>query len=77
MAKFKFSDARITDIVAILDKDEEGKFILTLDDEQFDFEQILNDHVGDVVAVKFTRDIEWGAKWILEEERMKQNLNGS
>ena len=55
MAKFKFSDARITDIVAILDKDEEGRFILTLDDEQFDFEQILNDHVG---AIKFTRDIE-------------------
>ena len=58
MAKFKFSDARITDIVAILDKDEEGKFILTLDDEQFDFLQILNDHVGDVCAIKFTRDIE-------------------
>jgi hypothetical protein len=58
MAKFKFSDARITDIVAILDKDEEGRFILTLDDEQFDFEQILNDHVGDVCAIKFTRDIE-------------------
>lgn len=58
MAKFKFSDARITDIVAILDKDEESKFILTLDDEQFDFEQILNDHVGDVCAIKFTRDIE-------------------
>ena len=58
MAKFKFSDARITDIVAILDKDEEGRFILTLDDEQFDFEQILNDHVGDNISVKFTRDIE-------------------
>lgn len=58
MAKFKFSDARITDIVAILDKDEEGKFIISLDDEQFDFEQILNDHVGDNIAVKFTRDIE-------------------
>lgn len=58
MAKFKFSDARITDIVAILDKDEEGRFILTLDDEQLDFEQILNDHVGDVCAIKFTRDIE-------------------
>ena len=77
MAKFKFSDARITDIVAILDRDEDGRFILTLDDEQFDFEQILNDHVGDVVAVKFTRDIEWGESWILEEERMKQSLNGS
>ena len=58
MAKFKFSDARITDIVAILDRDEEGKFILTLDDEQYDFEQILNDHIGDVCAIKFTRDIE-------------------
>ena len=55
MAKFKFSDARITDM---LDKDEEGRFILTLDDEQFDFEQILNDHIGDVCAIKFTRDIE-------------------
>lgn len=58
MAKFKFSDARITDIVAILDRDEEGKFILTLEDEQFDFEKILGDHVGDVCAIKFTRDIE-------------------
>ena len=58
MAKFKFSDARITDIVAILDKDEEGRFILTLEDEQYDFEQILNDHIGNVCAIKFTRDIE-------------------
>ena len=58
MAKFKFSDARITDIIAILDKDEEGRFILSLEDEQYDFEQILNDHVGDNISVKFTRDIE-------------------
>ena len=58
MAKFKFSDARITDIVAILDKDEEGRFILSLEDEQYDFEQILNDHVGDNISIKFTRDIE-------------------
>jgi hypothetical protein len=58
MAKFKFSDARITDILAILDKDNEGRFILTLDDEQYDLEQILNDHVGDTIALKFTRDIE-------------------
>ena len=58
MAKFKFSDARITDIIAILDKDEEGRFILSLEDEQYDFEQILNDHVGDNIFVKFTRDIE-------------------
>lgn len=58
MAKFKFSDARITDIVAILDKDEEGKFILAMDDEQFDFEQILNDHIGDNIKCTFTRDIE-------------------
>ena len=58
MAKFKFSDARITDIVAMLDKDEEGRFILSLEDEQYDFEQILNDHVGDNISVKFTRDIE-------------------
>lgn len=58
MAKFKFTDSRITEIVAILDKDENGKFILTLDNEQFDFEQILNDHTGDNISVKFTRDIE-------------------
>jgi hypothetical protein len=58
MAKFKFSDARITDILAILDKDNEGRFILTLDDEQYDLEQILNDHVGDTCSIKFTRDIE-------------------
>lgn len=58
MAKFKFSDARITDILAILDKDVEDRFILTLDDEQYDLEQILNDHVGDTIALKFTRDIE-------------------
>ena len=77
MAKFKFSDARITDIVAILDKDVDGKFILTLDDESYDLEQILNDHVGDVTTVRFTRDIDWGDAWILREERTKQNLNGS
>lgn len=58
MAKFKFSDARITDIVAILDRDEEGKFILTLDDEQYDFEAIMSEHVGDVIKCTFTRDIE-------------------
>ena len=58
MAKFKFTDSRITDIVAILDKNDEGKYILTLDDETLDFEQILDEHIGDVVAVKFTRDIE-------------------
>lgn len=58
MAKFKFSDARITDIVAILDRDEEGKYILTLDDEQLDFDKILEEHVGDICSVKFTRDIE-------------------
>ena len=57
MAKFKFSDARITDIVAILDRDEEGKYILTLEDEQLDFEKILESHVGDVCSIKFTRDI--------------------
>ena len=58
MAKFKFSDARITDILAILDKDVDNKFILTMDDEQYDLEQILNDHIGDTIALKFTRDIE-------------------
>ena len=58
MAKFKFSDARITDIVAILDKDEEGRFILSLEDEQYDFEAIMSEHVGDTIAVKFTRDID-------------------
>lgn len=58
MAKFKFSDARITDIVAILDRDDDGKFILTLDDEQYDLEQILADHVGDTATIRFTRDIE-------------------
>ena len=58
MAKFKFSDARITDIVAMLDKDENDNFILTLDEEQYDLKAILSDHVGDVCAIKFTRDIE-------------------
>lgn len=58
MAKFKFSDSRITEIIAILDKDEEGRFILTLDDEQYDLAQILADHVGDTTSIKFTRDIE-------------------
>ena len=58
MAKFKFSDARITDILAILDRDEEGKFILTLDDEQYDFEAIMAEHVGDTIKCTFTRDID-------------------
>ena len=77
MAKFKFSDARITDIVAILDKDVDGKFILTLDDESYDFEAIMSEHVGDTIKCTFTRDIEWGDVWTLREERTKQNLNGS
>lgn len=58
MAKFKFSDARITDILAILDRNEEGKFILTMDDEQYDFEAIMSEHVGDTIKCTFTRDIE-------------------
>ena len=58
MAKFKFSDSRITEIVAILDKDEDGRFIVAMDDEQLDLEAILGDHVGDTIKCTFTRDIE-------------------
>ena len=58
MAKYKFSDARITDIVAMLDKDEEGRYIVTLEDESYDFNKILDEHVGDQIAVKFVRDYE-------------------
>ena len=61
MAKFKFSDSRITEIVAILDKDENDEFIVTLDDESYSLKKILEDHVGDNVQLRFTRDIEWGA----------------
>ena len=75
MAKFKFSDARITDIVAILDKDAEGKFIITLDDEQYDFEAIMSEHVGDTIKCTFTRDIEWGDTWIGRDLRMKVMKN--
>lgn len=60
MAKFKFSDSRITEIVAILDKDENDEFIVTLDDESYSLKKILEDHVGDNIQLKFTRDIEWG-----------------
>lgn len=58
MAKFKFSDSRITEIVAILDKDENDEFIVTLDDESYSLKKILDDHVGDNIQLKFTRDIE-------------------
>lgn len=58
MAKYKFSDARITDIVAMLDKDEEGRYIITLEDESYDFNKILDEHVGDQITVKFVRDYE-------------------
>lgn len=58
MAKYKFSDARITDIVAMLDKDEEGRYIITLEDESYDFNKILDEHVGDQINVKFVRDYE-------------------
>ena len=75
MAKFKFSDARITDILAILDKDAEGKFILTMDDEQYDFEAIMSEHVGDTIKCTFTRDIEWGDVWIGRDLRMKVMKN--
>ena len=75
MAKFKFSDARITDIVAILDKDAEGKFILTMDDEQYDFEAIMSEHVGDTIKCTFTRDIEWGDVWIGRDLKTKAMRN--
>lgn len=58
MAKFKFTDSRITDIVAILDKDDEGRYIISLDDESYDFGKVLDSHLGDTIAVKFTRDID-------------------
>lgn len=58
MAKFKFSDSRITEIVALLDKDENDEFIITLDDECYSLKKILEDHVGDVCKITFTRDIE-------------------
>lgn len=58
MAKFKFSDSRITEIVAILDKDENDEFIVTLNDESYSLKKILDDHVGDNIQLKFTRDIE-------------------
>lgn len=58
MAKCKFTDARVTDILAILDKDENDNWIICLDDEQFDLEKILESHQGDTMALKFTRDIE-------------------
>ena len=45
MAKFKFTDSRITEIVAVLD-------------ETYDFGKVLDAHCGDIIAVKFTRDIE-------------------
>lgn len=68
MAKFKFSDSRITEIVAILDKDENDEFIVTLDDESYSLKKILEDHVGDNIQLKFTRDIEWGVSWHLKNK---------
>lgn len=58
MAKCKFTDSRITEILAVLDKDEEGRYIIMLDDETYDFGKVLDAHLGDVMSVKFTRDIE-------------------
>lgn len=56
--KCKFTDARITDIAAILDVDEEsGKYILTFDDESFELNQILDAHVGDEITIKFTKNL--------------------
>jgi hypothetical protein len=57
MAKCKYTDARITDIQAILDKDENGNFIILLEDEQFELEKILDGHLGDEIAIKFTRNL--------------------
>lgn len=58
MAKFKFTDSRITEIVALLDKDDEGRYIISLeDDETYDFGKVLDSHLGDAISVKFTRDI--------------------
>lgn len=58
MAKFKFTDSRITEIVALLDKDDEGRYIISLEDnESYDFGKVLDSHLGDTISVKFTRDI--------------------
>jgi hypothetical protein len=57
MAKCKYTDARITDIQALLDKDENGNFIICLEDEQFELDKILEAHVGDEISLKFTRNL--------------------
>lgn len=59
MAKFKFTDSRITEIVALLDKDDEGRYTISLEDnESYDFGKVLDSHCGDIISVKFTRNIE-------------------
>lgn len=57
MAKCKFTDARITEIIATLDVDEENNYIVVLEDESFPLEDILKAHVGDFLQLKFTRDM--------------------
>ena len=57
MAKCKFVDARITDIVAVLDKNENGEYILRFEDESFELDKILEGHINDEIALKFTRNL--------------------
>ena len=57
MAKCKFVDARITDIVAVLDKNENGEYILRFEDEVFELDKILEGHINDEIALKFTRNL--------------------
>ena len=55
--KCKFTDARITDIGAILNKNEDGAYVLQFEDEEFELERILESHIGDEVSLKFTRNL--------------------
>lgn len=58
MAKSKYNEYRITDIVGILDIDEDGKYVVIVDNEKHDINTIFGDNVGYEIALKLTDTIE-------------------
>lgn len=58
MAKTKYTDSRITEIVALLDeKDGEPTFLFD-DGSSISVSEVVEQHLGDVVQIKFTKDLD-------------------
>lgn len=52
MAKQKFEDNRVIDICGILDKDEDGEWIVLVEEESYSLSQYLDEMAGHEVVIK-------------------------